>query len=80
MKVLGIYFDEKLSWTPQIKTNTNKISRLTSELKFLRKRLSKRSSLKVTTCQYYGLLYKGSQVWPGSHTKAADINRLNSVH
>jgi len=80
MKVLGVYFDEKLSWTPQIKTTINKISRLTSGLKFLRKRLSKRSFLKATTSQFYGLLYYGSQVWLGSHTKVADIRRLNSVH
>jgi len=80
MKVLGVYFDEKLSWTPQIKTTINKISRLTSGLKFLRKRLSKRSFLKATISQFYGLLYYGSQVWLGSHTKVADIRRLNSVH
>jgi len=42
MQVIGIYFDERLSWTHQIKSRINKISRLTSRLKLLRKKLSKR--------------------------------------
>jgi len=80
MKVLGVYFGEKLSWTPQIRSTVNKITRLTSGLRFLRKRLSKRSFLEATMSQFYSLLYYGSQVWLGSHTKVADIRKLNSVH
>jgi len=62
------------SWTPQIKSTINKISRLTTGLRFLRKRLSKKSFLKATTSQFYGLLYYCS------HTKVSQIRRLNSVH
>jgi len=36
--------------------------------------------MKATTGQFYGLLYYGSQVWLGPHTKVADIRKLNSVH
>jgi len=36
--------------------------------------------LKATTSKFYELLYYGSQVWLGSHTKVADVKKLNSVH
>jgi len=41
MKILGVYFDAGLSWTTQIKNTINKITRLTSGLRFLQRRLSK---------------------------------------
>jgi len=80
MKILGVIFDDKLSWSAHITKTIAKMNRLTSGLRFLRKRLQKKSFLKATTSQFYGLLYYGSQVWLGSHTKISDIRRLNSVH
>jgi len=56
------------------------MNRLTCGLRFLRKRLQKKQFLKPTTSQFYGLLYFGSQVGLGPHTKMADIRKLNSVH
>jgi len=80
MKILGVLFDEKMSWTNHIKKTIGKMNRLSVGLRFLRKRLQKREFLKATTSQFYGLLYYGSQVWLGPHTKISDVRRLNSVH
>jgi len=80
MKILGVLYDEKMSWTNHIKKTIGKMNRLSAGLKFLRKRLQKKEFLKATTSQFYGLLYYGSQVWLGPHTKISDVRRLNSVH
>ena len=57
IKVLGVYFDEKLTWKPHIKNTINKMNRLTNALKFLRKRLTCEQFLKATTSQFYGLCF-----------------------
>jgi len=80
MKVLGVIFDHNLDWKKQVSNTINKVSRLTSGLKFLRRRLKKKQFLNAVTSQFYGLMYYGCQVWLGPHTKASSIGKLNAVH
>jgi len=80
LKALGVTFDEKLTWETQITNVVNKMTRLTSGLKFLRKKLTKQQFLKATTSQFFGLMYYGCQVWLGEHTRISQVKRLNSLH
>jgi len=80
MKVLGVYFDEHLTWKEHVEKTLSKMSRLTAGLRFLRKRLSKTQFLNATTSQFYGTLYYGCQVWLGYHTRMSLIRKLNSIH
>jgi len=80
MKVLGVTFDKNLDWKSHVSKTISKVSRLTSGLKFLRKRLKKHQFLNAVTSQFYGLMYYGCQVWLGPHTKASSIRKLNAVH
>jgi len=56
------------------------MTRLTSGLKFLRKKLTKQQFLKATMSQFFGLMYYGCQVWLGEHTRMSQVKRLNSLH
>ena len=80
IKVLGVYFDEKLTWKNHIRNTINKMNRLTNALKFLRKRLTCEQFLKATTSQFYGLCCYGSPLWLGAHTQVSQIRKLNSLH
>ena len=67
-------------WSSHISKTINKLNRLTSGLKFIRRRLTEEQFLKVLTSQYYGICYYGSPVWLGSHTRRMDMRKLTSVH
>lgn len=56
-KVLGVTFDDKLSWIDQIFKVVNKMSRLSDGLRFLRKGLAKHQSFRARSGQKYGLMY-----------------------
>jgi len=80
MKVLGVIFEETLSWQPHIDKTVKKMNSITHGLKFLWKRLTKDQFIKATTSQYYGMLYYGSQVWLGDHTPKGSLKRHTSLH
>ena len=69
-----------MTWYEHISKTLNKLNRLTSGLKFMRKTLTEDKFMKVITSQYYGLCYYGSQVWLGSHTRRMDLKKLDSMH
>ena len=80
MKVRGVLLDDTMSWSTHIATTINNLSKLTGDLKFLRRRLTKDQFLKVLTSQYYGSCYYANQAWLSTHTKKMDLRKLNSLH
>jgi len=80
MKVLGLIFDQQMDWKSHANKAVNKVNRLPSGLRFLRKRLNKKPLLNAVNSQFYGLLYYGCQVWLGQHTRSFNVRKLNSGH
>lgn len=63
MKVLGITFDNKLNWGPQVKNVITKTNRMLHGLKKIRRYLNAKQSAQVTTAFYFSVLYYGIEVW-----------------
>jgi len=80
MKVLGVTFDSKLSWTPQVDNVLKKAKKLNSALKFMRSRLTIKQFLRVVTSQFYSVCLYGCAAWLNDTTNFKDIRRLNSIH
>lgn len=78
--VLGMHMDNQMNWSEHVSKTINKLNRLSSGLKFMRRRLTEDQFLKVITSQYYGLCYYGCQVWLGDHTRRMDLKKLDSAH
>jgi len=79
MKVLGVHFDYRLSWTTQVDKVIEKGKRLNSGLKFTQRKLSQEQFLKVLTSQYYGSCFYGCAVWMADNS-FYDLRRLNALH
>jgi len=60
IKVLGVIFDEKMSWSSEINKAVVKSKELNSCLKLLRNKLNGPQFLKVMTTQYYSTCFYGS--------------------
>lgn len=80
MKVLGVIFDDKMKWTPQVNKAVSISKRLNSSLKLLRSKLTRPQFLKVMTTQYYSCCFYGSPVWLNGSNPYADLRRLNALH
>jgi hypothetical protein len=63
MNVLGVMFDNKLSWTEHLKKAKSACQRFKPALRHLKSRLNSKELLKVITSHYYSRLYYGSEIW-----------------
>jgi len=63
MKVLGVLFDDRLSWVPQLNKVCKSCQSLKPSLHYLNKRLSRDSLKKVISSHYFSRLYYGSEIW-----------------
>ena len=79
LNVLGILFDEKMCWEPQLELSMSKCQRLKPALRCLSSKLKKSEMLQVITSHFYSRLYYGSEVWYHSLTQI-NRNRLSAIH
>jgi hypothetical protein len=63
MNVLGMTFDSKMSWEPQLKRAIRVCQRFKPAVKQLRSKLMKKEMLQVITSHYYSKLYYDSELW-----------------
>jgi hypothetical protein len=63
MNVLGITFDNCLTWEAQVRNSMRSCQRFKPALRLLRSKLSKKELLQVITSHYYSRLYYGCEVW-----------------
>jgi hypothetical protein len=63
MNVLGILFDSKMQWQPQVQLTINKSKRALQAIKLIRKYFSREQLLKLITACYYSILYYNSEIW-----------------
>lgn len=55
--------DHRLTWLKQVDKVKDKGKKLSSDLKFIRRKLSKEQFLKVLTSQYNGWCFYGCNIW-----------------
>ncbi len=79
MTVLGMEFDNDLSWEPQMRRVMASCQRMKPALRSLKQKLKRRELLQVITSHYYPRLYYGSEVWYHS-LKMCNKNRLKALH
>ena len=63
MNVLGILFDSKMQWQPQIQLTVNKSKRALHAIALIRKYFNKEQLLKLITACYYSILYYNAEIW-----------------
>ena len=63
MNVLGVLFDSKLQWQPQVSNTISKSKRALHALTMIRKYFNKEQLLNIITSCYYSILYYNSEIW-----------------
>ena len=63
MGVLGILFDSKLQWQPQVQNAINKSKKALHAISMIKKYFTKSQLLSLITACYYSVLYFNSEIW-----------------
>ena len=63
IKILGIIFDTKLTWTEHVKYAIAGANKAKQALKLIAKYFTEEELLKLSTAYFYGRLYYGAKVW-----------------
>ena len=63
MNVLGVLFDSKMQWQPQIQNTANKSKRALHAITLIRKYFNNEQIMKLITACYYSVLYYNAEVW-----------------
>ena len=63
MNVLGVTFDSKMQWQPQIQNTANKSKKALHAIKLISKYFNKAQLLTIITSCYYSVLYHISEIW-----------------
>ena len=63
IKVLGLIFDTKLTWYPQVMTAIERSNKIKQGLCLVGKYFTKEEMVKMSTCLFYSRLYYGARVW-----------------
>ncbi len=88
MKVLGIYFDNKMSWEKQAKNAVLRTNKMYHGLSKIRRHLNPQQRKQVVTAYYFSVLYYGCEAWLhrglGFHLKqkvrSAHYRALRLIH
>ena len=63
MNVLGILFDSKLKWGPQVQRALQKADKALNALRLIRRYFVQEELIQLITSNYYSVLYFNSEVW-----------------
>ena len=63
INVLGIIFDSKLQWGPQIASALKKSSKALNAIRLIKRFLDSNELLQLITSNFYSVLYFNSEVW-----------------
>jgi hypothetical protein len=80
IKVLGILFDDALSWLPHVQRTITKSNRMFHGLKLIRKYLSLKQASQVMTSFYYSILYYGAELWLHRNVSFSIKRMIRSAH
>ena len=79
IKLLGVIFDTKLTWSNHIALATAKATRTMHALKFVSHYFSEEERRKLITAYVYGSLLYGSEVWLHEGLKSGEWKSLNRI-
>jgi hypothetical protein len=80
MKVLGIIFDDKLSWREQVSNVVKKTNRMLHGLRRIKKFLKSDQLKTVITSYYFSILYYGIEIWYHRHLSFELKQKIRSAH
>jgi len=80
MKILGVTFDDKLTFSQHVQKVIQKSKCLNSAMKLIRQKLTLDQFLRVLTCQFYSKVYYGSSSWLHGLNSFVDKRLLNAMH
>ncbi len=80
MKVLGVIFDDKLSWEAQVKSAIAKTHRTIHGLRMIRRHLNPVQAKHVVTAYYFSTLYYGAEVWYHKQLSYGLKRKIKSAH
>ena len=63
MNVLGVIFDSKLTWIPQINQSTNKARTALHAIRLIRPFFSAPELKQIITANFFSILYYNSEIW-----------------
>ena len=63
INVLGVVFDAKLQWGPQVKRALTRATKALNAISLIRMHFSQQELLLLVTSNYYSVLYYNSEVW-----------------
>ena len=63
MNVLGVTFDSKLQWCPQISRTIKNANKSLQAIKLIQKFFKKDEIIQLLTSNFYSVLYFGSEIW-----------------
>jgi len=78
IKIFGIHFDSKLSWSNHVDKTIKKCNSLVYMLRLLSISLTRPQHKRIVDSHFYITLFYGSQVW-ASCVIAKDLSRLNTL-
>jgi len=79
MRILGVQFDENMSWSKQLEKVVASCQRMKPALHVLNKKLSRNNFKKVISSHYFSVLYYASEVWFNCLSKK-DQKKVASMH
>ena len=79
INVLGVIFDSRLTWGPQITNVVTRSSKALNALRLIGRFFSKREKLQLVTSNFYSILYYNSEVWYLHTLKQAYKNMILSA-
>jgi len=80
IKVLGITFDQDLSWNTHATKIKQKAAMTMRKVKFLGKFVDYQGMKKIITTHLFGMIYYASVVWLSELTTVKFMNSLDSIH
>ena len=63
MNVLGIVFDSKLKWGPQVSSALSKSSKALNAIRLIKQYFTQNELLQLITSNFYSILFYNSEVW-----------------
>ena len=79
INVLGVIFDSKLQWGPQVTATITKASRALNAIRLIQHYFTQQELLQLITSNFYSVLFYNSEVWHLNTLKQSIKNSLLSI-
>ena len=76
INVLGLVFDSKLTWGPQVTNALSKSSRALTAIRLISRFFNRKELIQLVTSNYYSILFYNSEVWHLNNLKYQLKNSL----